>query len=406
MVKDDLKKYKLPNSPGVYLFVRYLPAGRQVLYIGKATSLKDRVKSYFSNDLMHTRGPRMVDMITTSDVVDFQITSSVLEALLLEAELIKKYKPKYNIKEKDDKSYNFVCITNPPAGGEPLITIERGRSLEFSKNEYKKIYGPFPSQDKLKIALNLIRKIFPFKTSKNPNSKIYTQMGLEAEGDILKSNIKNIELFFEGKKQSVLKNLKKEMLAFSKEKKFEEANEIKRQIYALEHINDIALISEHKTQTCPPSGSRRDTERDFRIEAYDISHNAGKNSIGVMTVLQNSEVNKSGYRKFILRDTKKNDDLGGLKEILNRRLKHAEWPYPNLIVIDGGRNQLNVAKKIAKNFEIVSVLKDDRHKPKEILGNEKIIKKFKKEILLANSEAHRFAISGHRHLERRSMLGV
>src|SRR5947207_1786208 len=107
MKNESFKKLKLPDKSGVYFF----KSGKDILYIGKATSLQDRVKSYFSKDLIQTRGPLLVDMVFKAGTVDWQITDSVLEALILEASLIKKHQPYFNTKEKDDKSFNYVCIT-------------------------------------------------------------------------------------------------------------------------------------------------------------------------------------------------------------------------------------------------------------------------------------------------------
>lgn len=387
MKKTELSKFKLPKKPGVYFFKK----GGEILYIGKATSLSDRVRSYFAPDLIHTRGSRIVDMVTTSDVIEFQETDTVLEALILEASLIKKHEPKYNVKEKDNKSYNFVCITKEK---EPKVVIERGRTLQFNDSKYSDIYGPFPSQEKLKVALKIIRKIFPFKTDKS-YGKLYSQIGLEPEKSELKRNIRNIKLFFNGKKKQVLEKLKKEMMQKAKEMKFEEASEIKRQIFALEHINDVALIETSDTR-------HEGSDKKFRIEAFDVAHMSGKNSVGVMTVIENGFVKKSEYKKFILRDTKRGDDVGGLREILTRRLKHSEWGTPDLIVVDGGKGQINQANKLIKNIPIVSVLKDDKHKPKDILGDKKKADKYKKEILLVNNEAHRFAINFFRLKQRKN----
>jgi len=129
MDNQYLKKKKIPDSPGVYLF----KAGRDILYIGKATSLKDRVKSYFTKDLVGTRGPLLVEMIFKAKSLDFIKTDSVLEALILEANLIKKYQPRYNTKEKDNKSFNYVIITKEDW---PRVLIERGRNLfEVRKEE-------------------------------------------------------------------------------------------------------------------------------------------------------------------------------------------------------------------------------------------------------------------------------
>lgn len=396
MQKADLQKLNLPKEPGVYFFKKE----KEILYIGKATSLKDRVRSYFADDVIHTRGSRIVDMVALSDVVEFETTDTVLEALIKEANLIKKYEPKYNIKEKDNKSYSYVCITKDSL---PKIIVERGRTISFKDKTYDAIYGPFPSQQKLFTALKIVRKIFPFVTDKT-GSKLYAQIGLEPDMnkdnffEIYRKNIRNIKLFFQGKKTALIKTLEKEMMSYAKKLQFERANQVKKQIFALEHINDVALIDDEKINT----------EISFRIEAFDVAHMKGTNSVGVMTVMENGMVQKSAYRKFILRNTPKGDDLKGLVEILMRRFKHDEWKLPDLIVIDGGMTHLKAAqnfiKSIGLNIPIVSVVKDDRHKAREVLGDSQFSSKYQKQIILLNSEAHRFAIEFYRSKHRKSLL--
>ena len=141
MKVESFKKTKLPNIPAVYFFLK----GKEIIYIGKATSLRDRIKSYFGKDLIEARGPLLVDMIFHSDKIKWQATDSVLEALILEASLIKKHQPKYNTKEKDDKSFNYVVITKPArttvqSGGEklPKVIIVRGKVLQ----QEQKNFGP------------------------------------------------------------------------------------------------------------------------------------------------------------------------------------------------------------------------------------------------------------------------
>ena len=398
MQKSELAKLNLPKEPGVYFFKQ----GKDILYIGKATSLRDRVKSYFSNDIIHTRGSRILDMVSLSDTVEFETSETVLEALIKEASLIKRYEPKYNIKEKDNKSYSFVCITKDRL---PKIIVERGRTISFKgDNAYDEVYGPFPSQQKLFIALKIIRKIFPFVTDKT-GSKLYAQIGLEPDMnkdnffEIYKKNIRNIKLFFQGKKSALIKTLHKEMMSHAKKLQFERATQIKSQIFALEHINDIALIDDDLAA---------DNSQGFRIEAFDIAHFMGTNSVGVMTVMENGTVAKSQYRKFILRNTPKGDDLRGLVEIMTRRFKHTEWKTPDLIVIDGGKTHLKTAQSALKALnipsEVISVVKDDKHKAREILGSEEIAGKHKKDAILVNSEAHRFAITFFRNKQRSSMI--
>ena len=144
----------------------------------------------------------------------------------------------------------------------------------------------------------------------------------------------------------------------------------------------------------------------FRIEAYDVAHISGTNTVGVMTVVENSEVNKNEYRKFKINESVQND-VAGLGEMLRRRLNHEEWKFPNIIVVDGSTAQKNIAEKTLKQYGVgdiivVAVTKDARHRPKMITGREDIVHKYERDILLANSEAHRFAIKYHR--EKRGKL--
>ncbi len=397
------KKLKIPQKPGVYFFLK----GKEILYIGKATSLRDRIKSYFGKDLIETRGPLLVDLIFKATQIDWRETDNVLEALILEASLIKKYQPKYNTKEKSDKSFNYICITREDL---PKVIIVRGKNLKPSL--FYKVFGPYPNGSQLREAIKIIRKIFPFLDEKSKNyMEFYRQINLIPDLDDKKlylQNIKNIILFFKGKKKQIFKNLKKEMNAYSKLGEFEKAGEIKRQLFALQHINDVALI---KNETGNPfifSSLRPSLGRGIRVEAYDIAHMAGRNMVGVMVVIENGEVEKNEYRKFKIKTQSVSNDTGALKEMLERRLAHREWPYPNLIVVDGGMAQINTAKYILNkagfSIPIVSVVKDERHKPKAIMGDEKLTRKHKKEILLANSEAHRFAIAYHRKMRGKNFL--
>lgn len=396
----DFKKLKIIDSPGIYFFMK----GNSVLYIGKATSLRGRVRSYFGKDLINTRGALIVDMVFKSDKIKWQKTDSVLESLIFEANLIKKYQPYYNTKEKDDKSWNYVCITNEEI---PKVFIERGRVLSQNKDKkYKAIFGPFTNGLQLREAMKIIRRIFPYvdmQSAKKDNSVFYKQLGLTPESvEEYKENIKNLKLFFQGKKKKVIQDLKKEMVQFAKKKEFEKASETKKKIFAIEHINDVALI---KNDLSENENIKSETKR---IEAYDIAHLSGKNMVGVMTVIENGKINKSEYKKFIIRTQEKANDTGALREVLSRRLRHTEWGIPDLIVVDGNIAQINAVKKVLSLYKIVipivGVVKDDKHKAKAILGEEKIINKNKKLILLANFEAHRFAINFWRQKSRRGLI--
>ncbi len=427
MKSQDLKKKNIPDKPGVYLFIK----GKDILYIGKATSLRIRTRSYFSKDLISNRGPAVLDMVVQADDIKWQETDSVLEALILESNLIKKHLPKYNTKEKDNKSFNYVCITNEEI---PKVLTIRGRNLEkfyvtsqkhqnFSrftpkgpytdKNfnvsaSFESIYGPFPNGLQLRTAMKIIRRIFPYiddQSSKKNNEVFYKQLKLTPDNILqYKNNIKNLKLFFEGKKKKIIINLKTDMAAFSKSKDFENAAQIRDQIFALNHINDVALIKEDISQSyifgSPTS--------EYRIEAYDIAHMAGKNMVGVMVVVEDGEPIKNEYKKFIIKTQTGANDTGALEEVLSRRFRHTEWGLPDLVVVDGSTAQLNVAKRVLDRYQfeipVVGVVKDDKHKAKAIIGDENLIKLYKKSILLANSESHRFAITYHKQKRNKNFL--
>ncbi|OHA79967.1 MAG: hypothetical protein A2747_01965 [Candidatus Yonathbacteria bacterium RIFCSPHIGHO2_01_FULL_44_41] len=397
---------KLPDNPGVYIF---RGPKRVILYIGKATSLHTRVASYFRRDLISTRGPIIAGMIEAAKNVDFIETDSVLEALILEAQLIKKHQPPYNTKEKDNKSFNYVVITKEDF---PRVTTMRGREMDELansrlglglKSEVKYLFGPFPQGGVLREALNIVRKIFPFRDKcKVGQGKpcFNAQIGLcpgVCAGLVSKTEyaktIRRTKLFFEGKKKTLVSGLLREMKVSANNLKFEEAGQIKRTIFALNHIQDVALLKASPRMVLGEAG--------FRIEAYDVAHISGTNTVGVMTVLEDSEPKKSDYRKFKIK-TSTNDDNASLREILERRFNHAEWPMPKLIVVDGGTAQVNTAKKALKEWglaiPVVGVVKDERHKPKSILGDKILAQSHERSILLANSEAHRFAIGFHRQL--------
>ncbi|MCB9809229.1 UvrB/UvrC motif-containing protein [Candidatus Nomurabacteria bacterium] len=410
MTKGDLEKINLPDKPGAYFFV---DRGGEPLYIGKATSLRNRVRSYFSDDLIATRGPLLVDMVTKAHTITWQETDSVLEALILESELIKQYQPPYNSREKDDKSYWYVVITKEDF---PRVFLERGSNIkqpETLSYSIKSTYGPYPQGNAIKQALKIIRKIFPFRVKKSGNKhhdRFYKQLGLVPDTETSEARqkyqrlVRHVGIFLKGKKGSVLKEIEKDMKQAARQEEFEYAAILRNRMRALQHINDVSLM---KHDLLDEVG-----ENQPRIEAYDIAHMTGKSMTGVMTVLYASTPATNEYRQFNIRSTQTSNDPLALGEVLVRRFKHTEWPLPNLIVMDGGKVQLEVAKRfmasqgLTEQIDVVSVVKDERHKPKDILGPAKVIKKYTKEaILIANSEAHRFSIKLLRQKERKRTLG-
>lgn len=417
MNSQSVKKITLPDATGVYFFIG---KNGRVLYIGKATSLRNRVRSYFGADIGDKRGAAMAQMVSEAKNVKFSKTDSVLEALILEANLIKKYQPKYNVKEKDDKSFNYIVITKEDF---PRVLLIRGRELPTIHYSLICTFGPFPRGNVLRDALKIIRKIFPFRDfCKIGQGKLCfnAQIGLcpgVCSGKIGKkeyrSIVKNLTLFLSGRKKTLIRRLKREMKEAVLKKEFERAGESKKTLFALSHIQDVALIKSSSTY----SGDFLRGLQDIRIEAYDVAHISGKAQVGVMVVVENGEAEKSEYRKFKVRTVRGADDTASLDEILRRRFGHTEWQYPKLVVVDGGKAQKMRAERVLKELgveiPVVSVVKDERHRPREIFGLADVLlimgtrasadkkRSLEKDILFANAEAHRFAISYHRKIREK-----
>ncbi len=409
MQKSELRKSNLPDVPGVYLFKQ----GRNVLYVGKATSLRDRVRSYFDDDLIATRGPRIVDMVTKADRVAFEPTPTVLEALVREAALIKKYHPAANVDGKDDKTFLYAIITDEEI---PRVLAVRGKDIDFVKGrvesmKYKGIYGPFPSGAQLREGLRLIRRIFPFfdtpkpvgTRSKHQAAKIEfnTQIGQYPrafDARDYRRTIRKVMLFLSGRGKELRAALEKEMRNAAADERFEDAATARRELFALDHIQDVSLVKDEY----------RDDERSAgkRIEAYDTAHLSGTNAVGVMTVVVDGAPVKKEYRTFNIRGVQKNDDIASLKEVLARRLNHPEWPLPGVIVVDGGRTQKKAAEAALAEagiaVPVASVVKDERHRPREVIGA-RAAGITEADAVLANAEAHRFSLARHRRARSRSL---
>lgn len=401
---------ELPDTPGVYFFKE----GKEIAYIGKATSLRDRVRSYFNSDLTRSRSPLIQKMVEEADNVDYEETGSVLEALILERNLIKKHQPPYNTREKDNKSASFVIFTEEEF---PQVKIVRKRELQttIDPDEVRNSFGPYPSRRQLEKALKIIRKIFPYRGKKCTPAEekgdekpcFSYQIGLcpgvctgEVSAEEYQDTIKNLTLFLEGKTEELHEKLTADMEAAAETEEFERAQKLKEKLFALDHIDDVALIEEE---------ALTGEAADIRLEGYDIAHIAGQDMVGVMVVLEDGYAKKSDYRKFNIKTVDTANDPAALSEVVRRRLKHTEWTYPDVFVIDGGKAQRQAVQKELKaagvEIPVVSVVKDKHHKPKEVLGPGEIIEAHQKEIQIANSESHRFAQSFHKQKRRKRFRG-
>lgn len=415
MERSELAKFNLPDCPGIYFFTRKAGRKKEILYVGKATSLRDRVRSYFDIDLISTRGPRIVDMVTKADAVSFETAPTVLEALVREAALIREHMPPGNVEGKDDKSFLYACVTTEDI---PRVLMIRGKDIDFKHKwaydslKLKSIYGPFTSGYQLKEALRLIRRIFPFYDTPKPvgDGNKYVRGKVEFNRQIgqypknmdeaqYARTIRNVELFLSGRVKTLRVQLERDMKKAAKEERFEDAAMARKQLFALDHVQDVSLIREDRdTQTDAP-----------RIEAYDTAHISGTNAIGVMTVIEGSMPQKKDYRTFRIRGKggkSLNDDIASLKEVLSRRFGHSEWEYPKAIVVDGGKTHKKAAESVLEELGIgipvAAVVKDEKHRPREVIGSQKA-GITDADAVLVNAEAHRFAITRHREARRKGM---
>lgn len=414
MERSKLVSIDLPDCPGVYLFTLGKGKSKKVLYVGKATSLRDRVRSYFDVELIATRGPRIVDMVTRADGISYETTPTVLEALVREAALIREYAPAANAIGKDDKTFLYAVITDEAI---PRVLAIRGGDIDFTNKQtngvkLKAIHGPFPSGYQLRQGLKLIRRIFPFFDTARPvgegnrhiqgKVEFNRQIGQyprDMDSSTYGRSIRNVSLFLSGRVKALRATLARDMKQAAKEELFEEAAKIKRQLFALDHIQDVSLIRE----------DREGSEMGPRIEAYDTAHLSGTNAIGVMVVVEEGMPDKKQYRTFRIQGRggkSLNDDIASLKEILSRRLGHSEWPLPKAFVVDGGSTHKKAAEELLKEvgvgIPVVAVVKDEKHRPREVIGSLRA-GITDADAVLANSEAHRFSLAAHRKARSHAM---
>lgn len=401
---SNRKKYyqNIPATPGVYLMRNR--AGK-IIYVGKAVNLKRRVSGYF----LRPQETRISKMVSEIGGIDFLKTDTAIEALILESGLIKKYSPPYNIREKDDKSFLHVVITKEIF---PRVLLVYGR--EMQNLPVKSFFGPFTSASSIREALKIIRRIFPYgihppeKIGKAKRPCFEYEIGLcpgTCIGAISKKeylrNIRNLTLFFGGKKERILKSLEKEMKDAAKKTEFEKAAKLRGRIFALKHIQDVALISENKIE------GGENLEASKRVEGYDVSNISGTSAVGAMAVWQGG-ISKKEYRLFRIRTITGSNDVGMLKEIITRRLNN-NWPLPDLVMVDGGSAQVSVAREaIAEKglgIPVVGIGKGPERKRNDFIGS---IPAWIKpgELIKLRDEAHRFAISYHRRVRSGNIFGA
>jgi excinuclease ABC subunit C len=349
-LEDKLKQ--LPDAPGVYF---HKNAQDEIIYVGKAAVLRNRVRQYFQKS--RTRDPKTDALVHDIADTDWMIVESELEALFLEAEMIRRYMPRYNILLRDDKSMSYIRIDYD--SDYPTVSTTR-RPLD----DGARYFGPYSSTTAIRQALKILRRIFPFATRQLAGQKratLHYHLGLDPgleEGrttiEAYRANLRKLILVIEGKRKNIEHELERDMKHAAKAQEFEQAARIRNQLFTLQKINKQVIFSDKEFMDISKDHALNELvdllslERfPRRIEGYDISHMSGTNVVASMVVFTHGVSDKSEYRKFKTRKDH-NNDFFNMNETLGRRLSEKNlkaWGKPDLILIDGGKGQLDAALK-------------------------------------------------------------
>jgi len=399
----------LPQTPGVYLFK---DAAGKFIYIGKAKSLKKRVQSYFGREL----AARTMAMVSKIADIEYRLAPTEAMALLLEASLVRQHMPKYNVMLRDDKGFPFIKITNEDF---PRICIVRKREADGAR-----YLGRYTSAKLLREVLKILRRYFPYRSCKELPRKscIYYRLGLSPApciGKITKEKyaetIDNICLILEGKTEILIKRLTREMESRSKAREYEEAAKIRDQIAALTSLGKARAGVSPKDELGDLQHLLGLKREPLRIEAFDISNISGKEATGSMVSFYKAMPDKNNYRRFRIKTVGRIDDYGMLGEVVRRRYRRVieeKLPYPDLILIDGGKGHLQKAEKQLKELglaiPIASIAKEFEHiyaqgmpRPIKLAFDTPALNVLRR----IRDEAHRFAVAYHHVLRRKKIIG-
>ncbi len=422
----------LPTSSGLYLFK---DAKGRVIYIGKAKNLRARVGSYFLKAA--AEDPRIRDWIGEVVDLDHLDADSEVDALLMEARLIKDIQPKHNSDLKDDKSFPYLQITT----GEDFPRVNFTRE---PLDRGVKLYGPFPRAKSLRGAIQVLQKIFKFRTCSldiDPDdprwrwfrpcllhsiAQCTAPCNLRIEPEAYKKDIRRLRLFLDGKKAVVLKELEAEMREAAAEKLFEKAARLRDELKALQNLNLRGNLSDH----AQPEVFYQDPKRGLRglkqvlglesvprtIHGIDIAHLQGTETVGSLVTFIDGLPFKPGYRRYKIKSVTGVDDYASIREVVSRRvqaLQEREEPMPDIFLIDGGKGQLNAAMdafralgvtppclvSIAKQEELLFV--PDRSEPITLRRRSFALRLLQ----YVRDESHRFAQHYHHMLRTKRTLG-
>ena len=438
----------IPTDPGVYLFK---DTSGLIIYVGKAKNLKSRVGSYFQVDL--TASSKTAALVSRINDIDFIKVETEFDALILEAELIKKHKPKYNIVQKDDKTYLYIVIrkevlAHPQGGFYKCSKVITARETQFKKGD--KVFGPYPDSSSAKFIVKTTRKMIGFRDCSVSKYGLYSKKSKQClYGDLqlcqapcvnnsqvalsnYEKNVKKIARILSGKRVGIVKTLIAQRKRFAHLEQYEAAAETQALLEKYEYvrhrfrmpeeyihnpklIDDLALESLRELVKLVPILK----EPPKRIECFDIANISGKQAVGSMVVMENGQITKREYRRFKIKILDTPNDVKMLQEVLSRRLEHSQsknhWPMPDLLVVDGGKPQVSAVSEVLAGANLAVPLIGLAKKEETIVYFDKTVGRlvelsFPKTnsglnlLIRLRGEAHRFAQAYHHKLRLKSML--
>jgi excinuclease ABC subunit C len=433
------KLEELPRAPGVYF---HKDAKGEIIYVGKAAVLRNRVRQYFQ--VSRNRDPKTESLVAEIVDVDWMCVDSELEALFLEAEMIRRYMPRYNILLRDDKSMSYIRIDYD--SDYPTVSTTR-RPLD----DGAQYFGPYFSVGGVRQALKILRKAFPFATKKPNGQKrasLHYHLGLDPgleEGktslEDYKANLRKLMSVIQGKRKKIEKEIERDMKQAAKQQDFEAASRFRNQLFALQSLGKQVIFSDKEFLDISKDHALNELvnlltlpKYPQRIEGYDISHMQGTDVVASMVVFTNGVSNKGEYRKFKTK-INHNNDFYNMNETLKRRLSEKNrkaWGLPNMVLIDGGKGQLDAAIQarneqgctnipfvgLAKREEQIVISKTDSNVAIDeqilhglggfmtesedfILINLPVTTNLVKLLQRIRDESHRFAVSYHSVLKQK-----
>ncbi|MEK9208713.1 MAG: GIY-YIG nuclease family protein [Patescibacteria group bacterium] len=418
-----------PTTPGVYI---WRGKNGRVLYVGKAVNLRSRLSSYAK-----TKDPRIIAMVTEARAVEWETVPTEIEALILESRLIKLRKPKFNIVMRDDKQYSFVVVTKEEF---PHIVLTHQPTTPFIRNSspvIRSIIGPFTDAGALTTTVRWLRGLFPYCTCKQkhfmkclnahigkcPGYCCLKAPATAAQKKEYARTIRAITDILTGKRDTLIGRLEIQMKHLGKTQKLDEALGLQRRIERIRRVFENAqLVAGRRALTGRHLGAISQLVNELgladepkRIEGYDVAHIQGNHPSGAMAVFTDGHPDRAQYRLFNLHADAVGD-TAQLREIMVRRLKHDEWPLPDLILVDGGIAQMNTMVRAldsaGHHIPVIALTKNDKHQADHLFSSldsnirmlADLPRAMRDLLVHIDTEAHRFSISHYRRRHRKSLV--